>query len=231
MLLQENVPLVAADHFRLGGPARYFVEAKPGGEVDEAVSLREFEGLSPFLCLAAAATWSSLITDGPGLVLKPAILGTDRLRKRREGRLFDVGAGESWDPSSPMQLAHVPGRMPERNSGQRRGHAGAERRCVRTGSLARPSSRSRSSTEETDRCANCAAKPAASLTAPASSTRPNVDASSSFALCMRSPGGEPHIEICGSKRHFEGRETAPISLKSAKPSAKFAPQRHADRRR
>jgi len=41
MLLQENVALAPLTTFKVGGPARYFVEAQSIGEVQEAVGSRD----------------------------------------------------------------------------------------------------------------------------------------------------------------------------------------------
>src|SRR6202049_4718697 len=97
MLLQENVPLAPLTTFKVGGPARYFVEAQSIGEVQEAVALARSRQLELFVLgggsnlLVADAGW-------PGLVLKVAISGIERRSGDIDGKaLFDVGAGESWD--------------------------------------------------------------------------------------------------------------------------------------
>ncbi|HET6176572.1 MAG TPA: UDP-N-acetylmuramate dehydrogenase [Candidatus Sulfotelmatobacter sp.] len=98
MLLQENIPLAPLTTFRLGGPARFFVEAKSIAEVEEAVAFGRSKNLALFVLGGGS---NLLVADSgwPGLVLKIATSGIDqRPGHDDEGNvLFDVGAGESWD--------------------------------------------------------------------------------------------------------------------------------------
>ena len=98
MQLQENIPLAPLTTFRLGGPARFFVEAKSGEEVNEAVTFSRTNNL-PLFVLGGGS--NLLVSDSgwPGLVLKVAIAGIDsRSANNDQGKaLYDVGAGESWD--------------------------------------------------------------------------------------------------------------------------------------
>lgn len=97
MLLQENVPLAPLTTFRLGGPTRFFVEAKSIGEVQEAVTLAQSKNL-PLFILGGGSNLLVADSGWPGLVLKVAIAGIERQPGEIEGKaLFDVGAGESWD--------------------------------------------------------------------------------------------------------------------------------------
>src|SRR5271166_2718098 len=100
MLLEENVPLAPLTTFKLGGPARYFVEAKTTGEVQEAVAFAGSKNL-PIFVLGGGSNLVVADSGWPGLVLKIAILGIEPREEpstEYEGRiLFDVGAGESWD--------------------------------------------------------------------------------------------------------------------------------------
>lgn len=95
MLLQENVPLSPLTTFRIGGPARYFVEAHSPSEVAEAILYVNSQDL-PLFILGGGSNLVVSDKGWPGLVLKPAIKGTDR-RDERERTIFTVGAGESWD--------------------------------------------------------------------------------------------------------------------------------------
>ena len=98
MLLLENIPLAQLTTFKIGGPAKYFVEARNVGEVQEAVTFAHSRDLPLFVLgggsnlLVADAGWA-------GLVLKVALQGIDqRSGHDEDGRsLFDAGAGESWD--------------------------------------------------------------------------------------------------------------------------------------
>lgn len=98
MQLLENIPLAPLTTLKIGGPARYFVEAQDAGEVERAVAFVRSRNLPLFVVgggsnvVVADAGWA-------GLVLKVAITGIERRGERADdGRiLFDVGAGESWD--------------------------------------------------------------------------------------------------------------------------------------
>ncbi len=100
MLLQENISLAPLTTFNIGGPARYFVEAKTIGEVQEAVAFARSRDLSLFILGGGS---NLLVSDEgwPGLVLKIAIQGIDQRTgkdKDENGHIvFDVGAGECWD--------------------------------------------------------------------------------------------------------------------------------------
>ena len=98
MQLQENISLAPLTTFRIGGPARFFVEATSRAEVEEAVAFSNARNL-PLFVLGGGS--NLLVSDSgwPGLVLKVAIPGIDRQPGHNdEGKaLFDVGAGESWD--------------------------------------------------------------------------------------------------------------------------------------
>jgi UDP-N-acetylmuramate dehydrogenase len=96
MLLQENIPLAPLTTFRIGGPARFFVEAKSGGEVQEAVRFAESRSL-PLFVLGGGSNLLVADSGWPGLVLKIGIAGIERGAERDGKILFDAGAGESWD--------------------------------------------------------------------------------------------------------------------------------------
>src|SRR6266700_6274580 len=97
MLLEEDVSLAPLTTFRLGGPARFFVEAKTIGDVQEAVALARSKNLALFI-LGGGSNLVVADSGWPGLVLKVAIPGIDRRSGDYEGKaIFDVGAGESWD--------------------------------------------------------------------------------------------------------------------------------------
>jgi UDP-N-acetylmuramate dehydrogenase len=93
--LLENIPLAPLTTFRIGGPARYFVEAQDASEVEQAVAFARARNL-PLFVLGGGSNLVVADAGWPGLVLKIAIHGIDR-RSAQEHELFDVGAGESWD--------------------------------------------------------------------------------------------------------------------------------------
>ena len=98
MLLQEKIPLAPLTTFHLGGPARFFVEAKTADEVAEAVRWAQSKNL-PLFVLGGGSNLVVADSGWPGLVLRVAIPGIEqRPGYDDEGRvLFDAGAGESWD--------------------------------------------------------------------------------------------------------------------------------------
>src|SRR3981081_1032157 len=97
MLLQENVPLAPLTTLKVGGPARYFVEAKSIGEVQEAVAFARSHQLELFV-LGGGSNLVVADAGWPGLGLKVAIPGIEKRSGGDDGKtLFDVGAGEPWD--------------------------------------------------------------------------------------------------------------------------------------
>ena len=91
MQLQEQVPLAAWTTFRIGGPARWFVEATDEAELLDAVRFAR-EQNAPLFVLGGGS--NLLVSDQgfPGVVLHVALRGV-----RQEGNLFRVAAGENWD--------------------------------------------------------------------------------------------------------------------------------------
>ena len=95
MQVQQKVPLAPLTTFKVGGAARYFVEAR--GEEDVCAAVGEARSHDwPLFVLGGGS--NLLISDGgwPGLVLKIALTG---ISERREGSRtwFDAAAGEDWD--------------------------------------------------------------------------------------------------------------------------------------
>jgi len=92
---QENIPLAPLTTFQVGGPARYFVEARSEHEVSEAVAY----ALARKLPLFVLGGGSNLVVsdDGwPGLVLKVSLAGVE-FEGDLQKMLFHAGAGENWD--------------------------------------------------------------------------------------------------------------------------------------
>jgi UDP-N-acetylmuramate dehydrogenase len=98
VLLLENIPLAPLTTIKIGGPARYFVEAANAGEVHEAVTFAHSRDL-PLFVLGGGSNLVVADAGWPGMVLKIAIPGIDqRSGHDEDGKiLFDAGAGESWD--------------------------------------------------------------------------------------------------------------------------------------
>jgi UDP-N-acetylmuramate dehydrogenase len=98
VLLLENIPLAPLTTFKIGGPARYFVEARNAGEVQETVNFARLRN-QPLFVLGGGSNLVVSDAGWPGLVLKVAIPDIDQRSGHDEnGKIvFDVGAGESWD--------------------------------------------------------------------------------------------------------------------------------------
>lgn len=96
MLLQENIPLAPLTTFQIGGPARFFVEADSPAVVQEAVALATSRNL-PLFVLGGGSNLLVADKGWPGLVLKVATTGFEKIGDDEGKILFEAGAGESWD--------------------------------------------------------------------------------------------------------------------------------------
>jgi len=65
MLIRENFPLAPLTTLGVGGPARYFAEARSESEVIEALTFSQDRQL-PLFIVGAAATSSSPTPASPG---------------------------------------------------------------------------------------------------------------------------------------------------------------------
>ena len=95
MQIQEHVPLAALTTLQVGGPARYFVEARTEADVREAVD-RAKSRAWPLFVLGGGSNLVVSDAGWPGLVLKMAVRGIEQ-RNERGRALFAVAAGEDWD--------------------------------------------------------------------------------------------------------------------------------------
>ncbi len=95
MLVLENVPLAPLTTLKVGGAARYFVEAKTIAEVGEAVQYARSRDF-PMFVLGGGSNLVISDAGWPGLVVKIGILGIEEHDENGK-RLFEVGAGEEWD--------------------------------------------------------------------------------------------------------------------------------------
>ncbi len=98
MHLLENIPLAPLTTIKVGGMARYFVEANDTGEVQEAVTFARSRAL-PLFVLGGGSNLVVADSGWPGLVLKIAVGGiVQRGGRDEDGKvIFEAGAGESWD--------------------------------------------------------------------------------------------------------------------------------------
>ena len=95
MKVQENIPLAPMTTFKVGGPARYFVEANSEPDVRSAV-LWARERQLPLFVLGGGSNLVVSDSGFQGLVLKVALRGIGK-RDGSGKKVFDVAAGEDWD--------------------------------------------------------------------------------------------------------------------------------------
>jgi len=211
MQLQENIPLAPLTTFRLGGPARFFVEAASAADVQQAVAVAESKSL-PLFVLGGGSNLVVSDSGWPGLVLKVAIAGIERRPAEEDGKaIFDAGAGESWDRFVSLAvmarcagiecLSGIPGSVggtPVQN----------------IGAYGQEVSQTIASVEVFDRkdgqirelCREaCGFTYRASIFNTSERGR-FIILRVAYAL---TPGGEAHLEYADLQRHFEGRETRP----------------------
>lgn len=104
MLIAENVPLAPLTTLKVGGAARYMIDAQTISEVSEAVEFARSRNL-PLFVLGGGS--NVVISDAgwPGVVLKIGITGINH-RHGHEEVVFEAGAGEDWDKFVGLAVAH-----------------------------------------------------------------------------------------------------------------------------
>ena len=92
MLFQEHIPLAPHTTFRVGGPARWFAQARTEDDILEGVAFAKEHGL-PLFVLGGGS--NLLVSDAgfPGLVLHIDLKGITL----GEDGLLSAAAGEEWD--------------------------------------------------------------------------------------------------------------------------------------
>jgi UDP-N-acetylmuramate dehydrogenase len=210
MVVRENVELAPLTTFRIGGQARFFVEAKSAREVQDAVAYADAHRL-PLFVLGGGS--NVLVSDAgwPGLVLKISIPGIDRQADSDGKALFDVGAGESWDRfvshavvtqcAGVECLSGIPGSVggtPVQNVGAYGQEVSETIESVQVFDLKDGQVR--------ELCNEACGFSYRSSIFNTSERGRFIILQVTFAL---RPGGEPHIEYGDLKRHFAGRESPP----------------------
>jgi len=104
MLITENVALAPLTTLKVGGPARYFIEAQTISEVSEAVAFSRSKNL-PLFVLGGGSNLVISDAGWPGLVLKVGITGINH-RHGHDEVVFEAGAGEDWDKFVGLVVAH-----------------------------------------------------------------------------------------------------------------------------
>ncbi|MDP9038046.1 MAG: UDP-N-acetylmuramate dehydrogenase [Acidobacteriota bacterium] len=95
--LQENVPLAPFTTLRVGGPARWFAEARTETEIAAAAAFAEDRGVELFVLGGGS---NLLVSDAgfAGLVLRVGLTGRAVRESETAGEaLLDAAAGEDWD--------------------------------------------------------------------------------------------------------------------------------------
>lgn len=88
---------------KIGGPARYFVEAKSADDVQQAIEFARSRNL-PIFILGGGSNVVIADAGWPGLVVKIAVRGIDQ-RQEGDSTTFEVGAGEDWDNFVALAVA------------------------------------------------------------------------------------------------------------------------------
>jgi UDP-N-acetylmuramate dehydrogenase len=91
MTVQENIPLAPLTTMKVGGSARYFIEATTENQVAEGAALAK-SNQWPLFVLGGGSNLVVADSGWPGLVLKIGICGIEN-----DGALFEAGAGVDWD--------------------------------------------------------------------------------------------------------------------------------------
>ena len=102
-LIQENVPLAPLTTFQVGGPARFFLEARTVAEVSAGVEFARSRSL-PLFVLGGGSNLVISDSGWPGLVMKIAISGVEESTSDGKTR-FEAGAGEEWDKVAARAVA------------------------------------------------------------------------------------------------------------------------------
>jgi UDP-N-acetylmuramate dehydrogenase len=210
--IRENIPLAPLTTFRIGGPARFLVQAESPGEIQEAVAFARSKDL-PLFVLGGGSNLVVSDSGWPGLVVKVAIPGIERRPGYdNEGNvLFDVGAGESWDRfvshavaaqcAGVECLSAIPGSVggtPVQN----------------VGAYGQEVSQTIDSVEVLDLSDNqirelCAEACGFSYRSSIFNTTERGRFIILRVVYALTAGGQPYIGYADLKRHFEGRETSP----------------------
>lgn len=95
MIIQENIPLAPFTTLQIGGPARYFVQARSEAQIAEALHFAAEHSFETFVLGGGS---NLVVSDEgfPGLVLQIGLHGVE-IEDRGTEVLFRARAGENWD--------------------------------------------------------------------------------------------------------------------------------------
>ncbi len=208
----ENIPLAPLTTIKIGGPARYFFEARTAGEVQDAVTFARSRNL-PVFVLGGGSNLIVADAGWPGLALKIAIAGIEQRPGNDENGkvVFEVGAGEPWDKFvSHAVVAHCAGveclsGIPGSVGGTPVQNVGAYGQEV-ADTISSVQVLDLKDNQVRELCPEACEFGYRSSIFNTSERGRFVVLRVSYAL---TPGGEAHIAYADLKRHFEGRETSP----------------------
>lgn len=95
MQIRENISLAPYTTLKIGGPARYLVEAHSQAEILDALAYAREHALEVFV-LGGGSNLVVSDVGWPGLVLKIGVNGI-KTSERNGKQVFTAGAGEDWD--------------------------------------------------------------------------------------------------------------------------------------
>jgi UDP-N-acetylmuramate dehydrogenase len=101
--IQENIPLAPLTTFKVGGNARYLVDATSTDDVLAAVEYSRSNHL-PLFVLGGGSNLVVADAGWPGLVLKIGLVGISE-RDNAGKKEFEAGAGEDWDHFVALTVA------------------------------------------------------------------------------------------------------------------------------
>ena len=212
MQVQENIALAPLTTFRIGGPARFFVEAKSIADVEESVRFARTRDL-PLFILGGGSNLVVADSGWPGLVLKIGITGIDRRAGAADdgSALLDAGAGESWDRfvshavmarcAGVECLSGIPGSVggtPVQNVGAYGQEVSNTIESVEVFDL--------KDNQVRELCNEACGFSYRSSIFNTTERGRFIILRVTYSL---TPDGEPYLEYADLKHHFEGRETAP----------------------
>jgi UDP-N-acetylmuramate dehydrogenase len=96
----EHMPLAPLTTLGIGGPARYFAEARSADDVCDALAFAREQNIDIFI-LGGGSNLVVADEGSDGLVLKIAISGIEQ-----RGNVFSAGAGVDWDTFVAHTIAH-----------------------------------------------------------------------------------------------------------------------------
>src|SRR5690242_3451101 len=95
MQIQENVALAPYTTLQVGGPARFFIEARTEDELRDALLFARERSLDVFV-LGGGSNLVVADAGWPGVVLRIAVAEISTCSKKGK-QIFTAGAGEDWD--------------------------------------------------------------------------------------------------------------------------------------